>query len=323
MEFYELIKTMSLEELENCIKRIICVSEMISKDHNKVDYIGYNLDYNPTYYPFLDKEENSVGIDLRCFYNGYIPKNTKMVYKVKIESNMVSSNDGSYYYIDDDSYILEFCKYIKDIEVENEFNLFFLILNFLNKYFGNFNNVDRDTMFKMILKNESTYYDPINEHSIKKFKNSGNAMCSEYAVFAQNILSIFGFDSSIIIGQTIKNDEEECHAFNLVSYVEKDTGKEVFQLVDFSFSTGVLNVNFKKVIDAPYIIDLDDFDEEKIEDFMANEYKIEYMDYIYMLMNDDLMRLATGDIRQYYISNELHTKNGEINKKLCYNLIRK
>ncbi|MBQ9019435.1 MAG: hypothetical protein IJ097_03925 [Bacilli bacterium] len=324
MNFYELIRKIPLEELETLINKKIEILEKKSKEKNDFNYLGYKLDYNPLDYSITSKlDKKNVQIGLRCFCNGYIPKNTKIIYKVKIENNSLSSNDGCYYYLDDDSYILEFCKYIRNKKINDEFTLFQQILEFLNNYFGSFSNVDRDKMFQMILKNDRIYHAPIREHSIKKFKNSGNAMCSEYSVLAQNILSIFDFNTSVVIGQINDKGNIESHAFNLVFYKEKNSEEDVFELIDFANSTDLVDANYKKITDIPYIVDLDDFDDEFLNNFINNEFKIIYHDYVYMLIGDSLLQLGFDKNREYFIGNML-TSNNEVKKlKICYNIFRK
>ncbi len=59
---------------------------------------------------------------VRCFYNQFLPKNMKVVYGLRWDSlSGKASNRGNYYYMNDQEYLYDFCKFIKDKEIVDEY----------------------------------------------------------------------------------------------------------------------------------------------------------------------------------------------------------
>ena len=309
MYFYDMIKDMSDEEIEKHVSYEIHDLETISKLNNIGDIIGFKLDYNPSNCDLTSKEDSCiVPIQVRCFYGGYVPKGMKVVYGFAAGKNGMASNIGMYYIIDSDSYIYDFCKFIKDKNVVDEIDFFEYVLSFIENYFGVLKGNNRDEMFKMILKNDRQYHEPVREHKFSDFKKKGNAMCSEYAIMANNILSVFGFDSYVIIGY--EKDEKtglEGHAFNFVSYTN-DKYERVNALVDFANSVSVFDINFNKLGNSPYIIYLDKLDNEFVDNFINNEVHLINNDYYYVVMGNTLLQLISERNRDYYIGSQIVAK---------------
>ena len=294
MDILEKIKKLNDEELEKFAKTKIEELEKNAKIINKdIDTIGYILDYNPSEFNLLDKSENDeLEIDLQCTYNGYIPKGTRMVYGLTYTEEKVAKNGGSYYYIDTDEYIYMFLKYIQNKEVCNEHDLFIYILYFIKNYLGWIEKINRDEMFAMFYKNETAYYDPIEEHKFSWFKGQGNGMCSEIALMAQNILAFLDFNTYIVIGyeKTRENDGAN-HAYNLISFNDSETNKLVEILIDFSNYIYVRNHNHKRVDRAPFIGELDDGISEAIETLRKERNNNNFINYTYDISGEELLKL--------------------------------
>ena len=309
MKFYDLIKNNSSEDIEKYINIIISNLEKDSKENNNTNIIGFKIFHNPVGYYLLNKNKKELfNVNMRSFYGGYVPKGMNIVYGLSVDDNCIASNAGMYYTVDDDSYIYDFCKYIKDKDISCETDFFEYVLFFLKSYFGTFNNRSRDDMFQMILKNDRIYHNPIGVHKLSDFKHKGNAKCSEYAVMANNILNVFGFDCSIIIGQIKLDDEDmEGHAYNLVSYTDENNEKKDI-LIDFASSVNVYDVNYNKLGESPYIMYLDSFDENIVVDLLYNDLHLTYDDYDYMVLGDSLLQLGNGKTRDYFVSSKLYLK---------------
>lgn len=307
MDFYEEIKDLEMEELEKVVKEKIKVLEEASyEDNPELDTIGFEIDYNPTnvLIDLLNGEE-TIGIDSNCFYVGYARRGLRMVYGLSYGHENIVSNDGNYYYLDDDSYILEFCKYIQDKEVNNEYELFNYVLKFINDYFKKIKDIDRYQMFHMIKKSKRDYYDPIKEHKFSEFKGKGNAMCSEIAVVAGNILNVFGMDTHIIIGHTkIDGGEESAHAYNMISYKETETGENIDAIIDFSYHTEVCDINYKNIMCVPFIGEIEKLDTELVKKIVYENEILSFEDYFYMLLGNTIIKLGCQRNRNYYIGKE-------------------
>lgn len=315
MNILEQIQKSSPENLSQIIQNRIkaCEQEAIEED---INVLGYHLNYNPEeYYLTTLSNEKIFHVDVRCFISGYIKKGTKMVYGLAYDNNRLVSNDGRYYYIDDDSYINEFCDFIKDKDIINEFELFDYILEFIKMYLGTIKEIEREDMFKMIYKSDRVYYNPINKHSIKWFKGRGNAMCSEYAILAQNILNFLGIDSYLVIGrEKTGNEKSDSHAFNIVSFIEKESQEEINALIDFANHTEVLDINFKKIGESPFIGELENFNQEFVLELVNDEKHLVFEDYSYFLLGNQLIKIGYHRNRDYYIEDNL-TPDTIIKKK--------
>lgn len=302
MDFYYRLTEMSLEEIEKYLSYEICDLENISKQNNSYGYIGYNLHFNPGKINILDKDKQPFIEEVKI-HTGYVPKGTKVVFGCSVFDNGMAFNAGEYYIVDDEEYVYEFCKLIKDTDVRSDEELLEFILIFLNNYLGERGNQTRTEMFRLIMKPDCTYYDSIREHKLSDFKEKGNALCTEYAIMANNILTVFGFDSTIVLGELkIGNNEVQDHAFNIVSYTDNEYNRNDM-LVDFSASVEVYDFSYNKVGDVPYIIDLADVDDDFFQKFYYKEKHLHFDDYYYVSEGNMLLPLKIDNkIRDYYVS---------------------
>lgn len=307
MDFLEEIRDLNNEELKKLVEEKIKVLEEASyEDNPELDTIGYEIDYNPTDFLIeLLNGEDTIGIDSNCFYVGYARRGLRVVYGLSYGHENIVSNDGNYYYLDDDSYVLEFCKYIQDKEVNNEYELFNYIIKFIYNYFRRIKDIDRYEMFKMIKQSKKNYYDPIKEHKFSEFKGKGNAMCSEIAVVAGNILNVFGMDTHIVIGHVkIDGEEESAHAYNMISYTETETGEEIDAIIDFSHHTEVCDINYKNIMYVPFIGEIEKLDTELVKKIVNENEILSFEDYFYMLLGNTVIKLGCQRNRNYYIGKE-------------------
>ena len=306
MYYYKKIKNLSDKKLKKYIKNRIEELALDSKTCNEeVDTIGYDLDFNPKNQ--LDENKNLM-VDIRNLYNGYIPKGMRIVYGLSYDYDQdgLVSNDGKYYYLDTEDYIYEFCKEIQKRDMLNEFELFYYLQDFIKKYFGLTPTINRENMFKMLYKDENNYYKPVNEHGLSWFKKKGNAMCTEYAVVAQNILSFFGMDTYMMIAkEKIRDNEPESHAFNFVSYTESETGKEKATLIDFATPIPIYDLQFKFIGEFPFLGKVDNLDEDFFNKLNDDEEELEFPEYCYLLVGDGIVEVAYTTRRKYYVSHNL------------------
>ena len=322
MDFYREIQELSEKELDLLIENKIKELEIYAKKENHgFETIGYKLDLNPENYHILEREYHSFDIEVRCFYANYIPIGTKMVYGMVYNNNGIASNAGDYYYIDDDKYIYDFCKYIKEKEIIDEYELFEYILEFMRSYFKILKIIDREKMFQMISKEQrNLYYPTIQEHGFHSFKGKGNAMCSEYAIMAQNLLSILDIDSYLVIGkEKTGNSKEESHAFNLASFIEEKSQEPTHILIDLSNFTIIHDVNFKKIGETPYIMYLPEINQEFVNKLIEEEMHLEEEDYGYMVLENEILKMGYGRSRNYYVDGKITPEDTrKVQKKLKY-----
>lgn len=310
MNYYQEIQQLSPKQMQEYISMRIEELEFNSRAiQNDETIIGYELDYNLTNQ--LDDGNNLI-IDVHNFYGGYIPKGTKIVYGLyyNFKKDGLAGNDGKYYYIDTDDYIYAFCKMIQDKEIESEFELFYYLQDFLKKYFGLLVTIDREDMFSMIYQSDKTFFKPTKEHGLSWFKGKGNAMCTEYAVVVQNILSFFGFDCYMMIGkEKIKGESEEYHAFNFISYQEQDSLEEINALIDFATPVAIYNYNLEYVGEFPFLGFLENLDEELINQINSSQKILRFQEHCYIAASEDVYQQFYQNERKYYVDEILNTNS--------------
>lgn len=316
MKIHDEIKNLNDEELEDYVSKRIMELEKESYDYNSsLDIIGYDLDYNPRPSNVLGVNEHErESISVRCMYVGYVRKNIKMIYGVaKNPKNGFISNHGYYYVIDTDDYVYEFCNYIKDKELDSEFDLFLYLQKFIFNYFRSdkIDDIDRETLFMMISKNPDYMYSPVIEHKFSKFKGMGAAVCTEIALVANNIINFFGINSYLIVGEMVDEGEKGAHAYNIINYDNSTTGKKEASIIDFAAYVNIYNLQGKVIGAAPYMTDIENFDEEFIDEFIGNKLYLTDDKHIYLHTKSDnfMVKFALeNQKRDYYVGGDITLK---------------
>lgn len=311
MEVLREIQKLSDEEVEEYCKERIEEFEKYYKNYSE-RIIGYEVSCNPNF--LYEKETDYCVVATHCFYGGYIPLGIKIIFGFDWNGSSYA-NIGQYYYVDDTSYILEFVKYVRTKEINNEYELFDCMLDFLNNYFAKSkfiqtNHIGRASMCKLISKTENTYYEPINEHSISMFKGRGNAVCTENSILAQNILSFFNIESYILIGMVDEfNTGGSDHAFNLITFTEEETNKTVNYLIDFSILIPRFDIDYNVLNYEPFMVELDELDEKFVDDFISGKRKIEKQLYSFINFAKLSFCLIDKQTVKYYIEDRNPNKN--------------
>lgn len=303
MNFLNCIKNISDDKLKIIIKERIQELENDSDYYNSnANYIGFNLDYNN----HLDLNNENNCIHTRYLHSSYIKKGTKIVYGYTTYSSNLSNNQGLYYYVDIDDYLYDFCKYIKENEVNDEYDFFDYMYFFIIDYFKQNELVSRDVMHRLIYKNEMSFYKPIKEHKLSDFKENRNAMCSEVSILVQNILSLFGYKSYYVFGTIDKKDVVENHAFNILEDDDK------VYLLDFSIPVNNYNYDATLIQTSPYVEEISTYEYLNLLSCKS----VSFNDYEYILLNEIYLRNDIDDKREYTIFNKIN----ENYKKLEYKL---
>lgn len=262
------------------------------EENNDLDYIGEDLSYNPTI--------KSMNPNYRAANNlwiGYIPKGMKVVYGRFRESiNNPFTNRGRYYYLDDDSYIYEFYKYFKEnnCKIDDEFDLIVFVYEFLNKKLNrDFEGRKREDINKMIYKDNFLMYDRIKEHSIKDLYENGSAMCTEYAIMGQNILTTLGYDMIYV------NDLD--HAYNIyVPYDDNENIKdEEAYIVDFSNWVMCVDYKFDMLAKAPFFGKIE-CNKENLDEFFNGNKKFVFNDYFLYSINGNIIEMEFNNRKRKY-----------------------
>ncbi len=292
-ELIDLIKnTESDEEIKEIIDEVIdeCIEALkeVNIDTRVMNTLGVLSEINKNRIYMDEYDENGIEFDMQAVWTGFIPNTTKIIYGVYIDKNRDVSNKGQYYYLNDNSYLYEFSKYIKDKEIETEEDLISYVYDFLEEYLGNFINPKaRQDIHKLLYMNDDYYFKPTKEHSNKDFVGTGGAMCTEYSTLAQNILTIYGFDMMYMM--------DDKHAYNLISIRDK------VHILDLSMNVVVLDLDGKVIGDLPFLEEIEDFDSDYLNRVVYGDDKFIVNEYYDLYMNDKLLKVTVKDTREYGI----------------------
>ena len=303
MDFYEIIRTMNQEERHELVDDII--KELSNTCFSK-GIIGYKVDSNKEN---INNEDGRMTVEVRCLHAGFIKNDTKIIYGLDFSGDGYAANNGRYYYMNDVNYIYDFVDLLANTELEEDYDIFDLLLEYLEDYFGYFKKFERGDNFSLIVDKYGRQIEPIEDHDISWFKDNGNGMCTEYSSMAQNILSIIGYPTYLIIGSIDDDGDKGYHAFNFISTDEED------MLIDFSGHVDVFDLNYNKIGVSPYIIKLDDFGEDFLRDFVSGDIKVTSPDYDYVLFDDQLCKLSYDRTREYCVEDVIQLGNSTAEKK--------
>lgn len=147
---------------------------------------------------------------------------------------------ASRYKLKDTGYLYEAVSFLQDNKekIDNQLKLFDSIEGFLNSYFGIPDAMVGDNRVNLIEKKidwgttDEEAFAASEKIDISIFKGEHVAMCAEHAAMAQNILSLFGYETYYINGNANIDGKSEGHAFNVLS---DNSGQK--NVVDFSITS--------------------------------------------------------------------------------------
>ena len=285
------MENMGLLELINDCDNDEELKEVIDKYVDMFSFMGYK--FNP-----ICEEMKVIGrdIDINPKYNfnvltnnrwyGFIPNDIKIVYG-SYSNNKGVCNQGWYYYLNDNDYLYCFARFIKNKNIEDSDEFISYVQFFLNYYFDNkFNPIDREIIDSLILDSKGNYIPPTKEHDITDFKYKGSAKCSEYSVMAQNIMSLFGYNTMVIFSMK--------HAYNLFF----KTAEEVYVL-DYQARLKIYDIYSNLINEIPYMAKIENYSEESLYDVVFNAGKFEFDDIFFIKFNDKIIPFFEGKKRVY------------------------
>ena len=259
--------------------------------------IGMDIPINPQKYFFNGINDDSYLYDESILeWGGYIPFGTKIVYNMWLSfSDYSSYNAGGYYYLDDEEYIGECIYFLKDEYIPDIETLINYVYAYLcNKLEKNVNKKDRADIHRLVRKDEDTFFEPVREYSIKDFYHNGSALCSEYGVMAQNILSFLDLDVTLVFTGS--------HAFQLLK-IDDD-----YYALDFSKTVAVLNYDMKYINKVPYFCKIGPLDDEWLKRFFDGEEKISLKEYYIQSIGNHFYKMETNYDRIYSIDFNIERK---------------
>ena len=289
----------SIEELKGVIKKF-----------NPTDnFLGVNVPLNKK---IILKDDNSDMIGNFYWYD-FIDSNVKVIYGFSIDKNSYASNDGLYYYIDDNEYLYDFARFIKDKEIGNDFDFLCYVKEFLDDYFSSISNINllsREERNRAFINGTGKNIEPLSR-SNKDFYQSNASLCTEYATMGLNILGIFGYSCLTIFGSFEFNGEETGHAYNIVAMDGK------VYLIDMTASVPVTDLDGNLLDEVPFYNELSEDDLktilEKKEPIFFNNIFFIYFDEKNYKFEEDRQRTykATNIVLQDTFKKK--TKSRDIN----------
>ena len=305
MDIIKLIQKAKSDKALNIIAKLaIKKANRFSKDNNgPTTFIGTGADINFT--TRFDGQNYSI----YDHFQGYIPKGMKIVYGTFFDFiNKTYANLGCYYYLDDESYIVDFFRFLRNQDINDDYDIFIAIGNFLNDYFNNgCDAITRKELHSLFLNIDGSLFPPIKEHSITDFYGNGSALCSEYSALAQNILSVLGYNVIYMLNKT--------HAYNVVVFESQNEYRAL--IIDFLVGVRVFDHNFKCTKVYPFIQEIPNLSYEMLDEFINFGRKIILQDYFLQEINGFCFKHFTDQIREYSLMNgQIFDSKFEVNSRM-------
>ncbi len=256
MDLFQQILECKEEEIDKIIEEAINTADNNAEEVEKLGFLDYGKSVN--------------------VFKGFIPKKTRIKYEnLAMEDYSMESTD----------YIYEFAHFIKKYNINSKVSLIHNLEFFINSYFGFPGKMDRKEVFNDIAwqttNTDEEYFKALENNKLGDLKGKGAAQCTERAALAQQILSIFGFESYYCMGCVDRDNNQEGHCFNIVKR------KNDYALLDYSMP--VTSYDEKDSVNAYY-------------PFLGVLTNVEFMDFI-----------SEGTIKsfdEYYIKNKEKEKTG-------------
>lgn len=234
------------------------------------------------------------------YYKGFINKDSRIRFtKENIETYGMKTTD----------YFYGFATMVwKNESINNPYTFMRALLSYIIYYFGK-SKFEVDTREDFLLNKagffdgleDRQYFENVKKLAIGDLRGKGMAMCTERAAIAQNILSLFNFETYYAIGKVRQGDKEEYHAFNIVK------SNDGYTLVDFSMPVLVKTKN-GKIKSHPF---LGTITEDQIKEFLDNGLVLDFDEYEIDEVTNELKPIE-GKRKYIVTSKDLKIGSGEM-----------
>lgn len=228
---------------------------------------------------------------LGTYHKGFIHPNTRIKFQnLAIETYGMETTD----------YFYEFAKYIWKTEwIKTQQNFITSLLYFLNQYFG-IEHTDKDYRSNVFwakakdIKDDDEFFAMMDKNKIGDLKGLGVAQCTERAAVAQNLLSLFGFESYYCFGGVKFDGHSEGHSYNVVK------GSKDYFLIDYSVPVKIFYDNGAQY-NVPYQVMIP---RDKVDGFLNNKETVELHDYDFVQSKNGFDRVEKNDSRYYVMGSD-------------------
>lgn len=245
--------------------------EKMDNESNKTEYLGFVNGYN----------------DLVTTFNGFIPLDTRIKY-ASFSMGDYSMKTTDFYY--------DFARLIRENKLQTKGQLVSFIETFINSYFGiNYSGEDRreqvlnDIAFQTSTSDDE-YFEKLENNEIGSLKGMNIAMCTERSAMAQNLLSLYGFDSFYCMGCIDNNDHLDAHCFNIVK------AKNNYILLDYSVPVPYIDKDKVGYLPFQGVISNEEF-----EQIISNQQMKSFPNYEYVKTDKGYQKKSTATNRTYRV----------------------
>ena len=286
-DLLDLIKQcQSEEEIKELIDYFVGEFTKEARQLNNVDYIGVNADLNPKFNIVHDMDDLLGDLaPSNSSWRGYIPRDVRVNYK-NVTHRGVTHSEG-FYYMGDESYLYEFAKFIKDKNVPGVLAFLIHVHDFVHQYFDRgIAAVSREQIHSTIFDQHEQRVLFSKKNYLSDLKGLGAALCTEYTVMGQNIMTIFGLTTDVVC--------DNSHIYNV--YFDPD-GE--INIVDFQHVINMYDINHNFVRTLPFIETIEDCDEKKYRLMLFGLERFPFDNYYVIDFPNEPLPVFDGYERSY------------------------
>lgn len=294
-EFIECLKKCNTyEDVVELVDEVIEDEIEISKSNNTHDFIGFNPRLVTK--RVLLEEPKSFELSYNSGWNGFIDRNIRITFGAYFNLHNGESNfKGNFYYMDTRDFIYDFCYKYKDFDFIDVFELMCCVKASMDSYFNSITFLSELSREDMVLPISLDYNnESVGNHKFSDFKGRNNAMCTERAAFANNLLSVYGVGTCMALGNVVSNGKDEAHAFN---FVDTEDG---LCLVDFMIGTELYNLTDDNVRKLPFVHDMGE-DKVRLDELADTSERIHCPSFFNVLYDDEIYSFYSDRERIYNI----------------------
>ena len=229
--------------------------------------------------------ENSVNL---CFHQGFIPFDTKISFSTVSDKTYSMKTTDIYY---------EFSKYIVEKGITKEDEFIKELYKYITKYFGALSSLaDRrdEYLEDLAFQTSSTdqeYHENLEKLEIGCFRGKGIALSPERTAIAQNILTIFGFETYFCSGTLDFDGDRKNHCFNIVCI------NDSYTIVDFTIPCHVV----ENELTNDYIPFQCKLEENELEEILTRCTPKSSKDYIINRLKGTYTKIPSPSCRTYVV----------------------
>lgn len=269
MSLFERVINCSDVELDDIITKAI---QEKNDSSNKVEKLG-----------FVNGNFNEI-----TMFNGFIPLETRINYS-RFGMGDYSMKTTDFYY--------DFARQLRKNKIQNRNQLISFVETYINSYFG-MNRPGEDKREQVLndvafqtTNSDDEYFEKLENNEIGSLKGMNVAMCTERAAMAQNLLSLYGFETCYCMGCFDNNGHQEGHCFNIAK------AKNSYILLDYSVP--VIKIDNDRV--TGYLPFQGAISEEEFHTIVNNQQIKSFQNYEYIKTEKGYQKIPTSTTRSYIV----------------------